>query len=55
MYTSEPFSQYLVPILDSSKPLAEYIQQVALLDIPSLVYSNNYIKASQTGGGFSVL
>ena len=44
-----------MPILDSSKSLADHICLVALADCPSLVYLNNYIKALQTGGGFSVL
>ena len=53
--TSYTFAQDLVPILDSSKSLAEYICQVNLDAHPSLVYSNNDIKEVQTGGGFSVL
>ena len=53
--TSDPFAQYLVPMLDSSKSLIEYIRQVSLAAFPSLVYSNNGIKAAQTGGGLSVL
>ena len=44
-----------MPILDSSKYLADYIRQVALEDRPSLVYSKNYIKSAQTGGALSVL
>ena len=55
MSASEPFARDLVPKLDSSKSLAEYICKVALADRPSLVYSKNDIKAAQTGGGFSVL
>ena len=55
VYTSEPFAQDLVSILDSSKSLADYIRQVSLAAHPSLVYSNNDIKAAQTGGGFSVV
>ena len=54
-FTSELFAQNIVPILDSSKSLDDYIHQVALVDCPSLVYFNNDIKALQTGGGFSVL
>ena len=42
-------------ILDSIKSLADYIHQATLADRPSLVYSNNDIKAAQTGGGFSFL
>ena len=53
--TSEPLARDLVPIFDSSKYLADYIRQVALSARPSLVYSNNDIKAAQTGGGCSVL
>ena len=53
--TSEPFAQDLVPILDISKSLADYICQVALAALPSLVYYKNYIKAAHIGGGFSVL
>ena len=53
--TSETFSQDLVPKLDSRNYLAVYIRKVALADRPSLEYSNNGIKAAQTGGGFSVL
>ena len=53
--TSEPFARDLVPILDSSKSLAEFIHQVDLAARPSLVYSNNDIKSAQTGGGSSVL
>ena len=53
--TSDPFAQEIVPILDRIKYLADYIWQVALAYRPSLVYSNNGIKAAQTGGGFSVL
>ena len=47
--TSEPLVQDLVPILDSSKAFADYIRQVDLAARPSLVYSNNDIKAAQTG------
>ena len=53
--TSDIFARDLVPILDSRKSLDDYICQVALEDSSSLVYSNNVIKAVQTGGGFSVL
>ena len=53
--TSDIFARYLVPILDSRKSLDDYICQVALENFSSLVYSNNGIKAAQTGGGFSVL
>ena len=35
--------------------MADYISQVDLADRPSLVYSNNDIKAAKTGGGFNVL
>ena len=55
MSTSEPFARYIVPILDSSYSLDDYTRQVALAARPPLVYSNNYIKAAQIGGGFSVL
>ena len=55
MSTSEPFARDLVPILDSSKSLDDYIRQVALADRPYLVYSNNEIKAAKTGGGFIIL
>ena len=55
VYTSGLFTQDLVPILDSSKSLVDYICQVALEDRPFLVYSNNDIKEAQTGGGFSFL
>ena len=55
MSTSEPFAQDLVPTLESSKSLADYIRQVALEDLNSLVYSKNDIKSAQNGGGFSVL
>ena len=53
--TSEPFARDILPIIDSSKSLAEYVRQVSLADRTSLVYSNNGIKSAQTGGGFSVL
>ena len=49
--TSEPFAQYLVPKLDSSKSLADYICQVYLAAHPSLVYYKNDIKAVQMGQG----
>ena len=52
---SELFARYLVPILDSSKSLADYIRQIVLAACTSLVYSNNDTKAAQNGGGFSVL
>ena len=55
MSKSEPFTQYLVPILDGIKSLDEYICQVSLVYHPSLVYSKNNIKAAQTGGGFNVI
>ena len=48
--TSEPFAQYIVPILDSIKYLSDYIWQVSLAAHPSFVYANNDIKAAQTGG-----
>ena len=55
MSISEPFAQYLVPVLDSIKSLADHISQVALVARPSLLYSKNYTKAVQTGGGFIFL
>ena len=55
MSTSDLLAQDLVPILDSSKSLADNICQVALAARPSFVYSNHGIKAAQTAGGFSVL
>ena len=36
--TSEPFNRDIVPILDSSKSLADDIRRVALADHLSLVY-----------------
>ena len=53
--TSDPFAQDLVTILDRSKCLDDYICQVSLAALPSLVYFNNDTKAAHTGGGFSVL
>ena len=53
--TSETFDRYFVTILDSRKSLDEYTHQDFFIDFPSLVYSNNDIKAAQPGGGFSVL
>ena len=44
-----------MPILDISKSLDDFISQVYLETSPTLVYYNNYIKAAQNGGGFSVL
>ena len=55
MSSSDLFSQDIAPILDSSKSLDDYINQVSFVDLPSLVYSKNNIKAAQTGGGFSFL
>ena len=55
MSTSDPFAWDLVPILDSSKSLADYICQVALAACPSLVYYNNGTEAAQTRGGLSFL
>ena len=53
--TSDPFAQDLVTILDRSKCLDDYICQVSLAALPSLVYFNNDINVAQNGGGFSVL
>ena len=36
VYTNDPFARYLVPILDSSKSLADYIFQVALASLLGL-------------------
>ena len=44
-----------MPLLDISKSLDDFISQVYLETSPTLVYYNNYIKAAQNGGGFSVL
>ena len=52
--TSEPLDQDIVPILDNSKSLAEYIFQVDFVAHPYLVYSNNEIKAAPAGGDFSI-
>ena len=51
MSISEPFAQYLVPVLDSIKSLADHISQVALVARPSLLYSKNYTKAVQLEEG----
>ena len=55
LFTSEPFAQDILPILDSRKSLFGYICQVLMEGCPSLMYSKNNIKAVQTGWGFSVL
>ena len=52
---SDTSTRDIVPILDSSKSLDGYIRQVSFVALPSLVYSNNDIKAEQTGGRFSAL
>ena len=55
MSTREPFAWDIVPLLDISKSLDDFISQVYLGDTPFLLYYNNYTKSGKNGRGFSFL